>query len=91
MTTLREYYLKFGVDENLLTQLNNELRIKSFTGLTNEVHDKRLASLNQAKSDIWNHGPSMSTDEINQELKNHHDDMSKWQRVRTPIYNIEGF
>ncbi len=91
MTMLREYYLKFGVDENLLTQLNNELRIKSFTGLTNEVHDKRLASLNQAKSDIWNHGPSMSTDEINQELKNHHDDMSKWQRVRTPIYNIEGF
>ena len=39
METLRDYYTKMGLDENLIRGLNKELRVPSFAKLTNEVHE----------------------------------------------------
>ena len=61
MKTLRQYYHQMGLDDSQIIKLNNELRISSFTGLTDLVHEKRLKSLNQAKGGLWNHGPSMTS------------------------------
>jgi hypothetical protein len=91
METLRDYYSKMGLDENLILKLNNELRVDSFSGLTNDVHQKRLQSLNQAKSGLWDHGPSMTSEEITEELKTHHLDIPKWKRNISPVYSIHGF
>jgi len=91
MKTLRQYYHQMGLDDSQIIKLNNELRISSFTGLTDLVHEKRLKSLNQAKGGLWNHGPSMTSEEISEELKAYHQDMTKWKRERSPVYSIHGF
>lgn len=91
MVTLREYYHKLGISDAQIMQLNQELKVDTFTGLTKAVHEKRLKSLNQAKSDIWNHGPEMTSQEISDELKTHHLDMTKWNRILSPIYSTQGF
>jgi len=91
MVTLREYYSKLGIGTELLLRLNQELRVENFTGLTKKVHEKRLKSLNQAKGELWNHGPSMTSEEITDELKTHHLAMSNWKRIVTPVYSVGGF
>lgn len=91
MKTLRQYYHQMGLDNSQITELNKELRVSSFTGLTNEVHEKRLKSLNQAKGDIWGHGPLMTSEDISEELKTYHLNMGKWKRERSPVYSIHGF
>jgi hypothetical protein len=91
METLRDYYGKMGLDEHLILKLNKELRVSSFTGLTELVHDKRLKSLNQAKSELWGHGPSMTLEEIGEELKTYYGDFSKWSRQISPVYFVHGF
>jgi hypothetical protein len=91
MTTLREYYYEMGLNDDLIKKLNQELHVSTFTGLTDKVHEKRLDSLNQAKSDIWSHGPHMSSNDISEELKNHHMNMKKWMRTSTPVYELNGY
>jgi len=91
METLRDYYANMGLDENLILRLNKELRVPSFAKLTNEIHEKRLASLNQAKSELWDHGPTMTTEEITKELKSHHGNMAKWKRKLNPVYSVKGY
>ena len=91
MTTLRDYYLAMGISNNQICALNRELRIPNISSLTEAVHEKRLQSLNQAKSNVWNHGPVMSGESIKNEVQEHHMDMSQWQRYRNPVYQVKGF
>jgi hypothetical protein len=91
MVTLRDYYSRIGVDEKILIELNNELKVNSFTGITEIVHEKRLFSLVQAKSEIWEHGQSMNSKEISDELFSSHQNMNNWNRKITPIYSLKGF
>lgn len=89
--TLREFYHKVGLDDEAIFHLNRELKIHSFTNLTHEVHETRIRSLHQAKSDLWSHGPELTSDEISADLELNYDNMSGWARHITPIYKIEEF
>jgi len=89
--SLRDYYLEMGLTENQLFLLNQELRIPKFSGLTEKVHNKRLHSLNQAKSNNWDHGPRMNSKSILNEVQDHNMDIRKWQRHLNPVYHIKGF
>ena len=91
MVTLRDYYSRMGIETELLMRLNHELTVGTFTGLTKLVHEKRLKSLNQAKGNLWNHGPVMTFDEIDAEVQLHHLDLSKWKRKVTPVYSVGRF
>ena len=91
MKTLRDYYSEMGLSEAQILTLNRELRIPNLSGLTEAVHEKRLQSLNQAKSDVWNHGPEMDGESIRKEVQQYHMDMSKWQRCQNPVYQVKGF
>jgi len=88
MPTLREYYHTVGLSDKEIIQLNAELQVKTFKGLTEEVHDKRLQSLNQAKGTRWHHGPAMTGKQITEELQILHTKMSTWNRKSSPIYRV---
>lgn len=80
-----------GLNDEMIIELNKELRVPSFSGLTDSVHERRLLSLNQSKGECWNHGPNMSNDEIKQELSSFHMDMSSWLRISSDVYQIGDF
>ena len=80
-----------GLSETQILTLNRELRIPNLSGLTEAVHEKRLQSLNQAKSDIWNHGPKMDSESIRNEVQEYHMNMSQWRRYQNPVYHVKGF
>ena len=91
MPTLREYYRSMGLSDSKILSLNRELRVVSFSGLTEVVHKQRLDSLNQAKSSVWRHGPEMTSSEITNELSTKFNRMDLWKREITPVYNVNGF
>jgi len=89
--TLREYYGEMGLSEAQIILLNRELGIPNLSNLTEAVHEKRLQSLNQAKSNTWNHGPQMNDESIRNEVQEHHMDMRQWKRYLNPVYQVKGF
>lgn len=91
MPTLREYYHAVGLSDSRIRQLNDELRVESFKGLTESVHEKRLQSLNQAKGDRWHHGPAMTGEQISEELQTLHTKMSTWNRKIFPVYRVRNY
>jgi len=91
VNSLRDYYREMGLSEAKIQLLNQELSITNLSGLTEEVHEKRLRSLNEAKTNHWNHGPKMDGASILDEVNNHHMNMSQWQRSLNPVYKIKGY
>lgn len=88
MPTLREFYHSVGLNDSDIKQLNEELQVETFKGLTEVVHEKRLQSLNQAKGPRWHHGPDMTGKQISEELQTLHTKMSTWNRKSSPIYRV---
>ena len=88
MVTLREYYASQDVSIDALLQLNNELQIHSLSSITNNVHAMRLESLNQAKSELWPHGPSLTGEQIKNEVQELNQFTDQWIREKSPVYKI---
>jgi hypothetical protein len=91
MPTLREYYHNVGLTDSDIENLNEELQVLTFKGLTESVHPKRLQSLNQAKGTRWHHGPAMTGKQITEELKMLHTKMSTWNRKASPVYRVDEY
>ena len=88
MVTLREYYASQDVSIDVLLRLNNELQIHSFSSITNNVHGMRLESLNQAKSELWPRGPSLTGEQIQNEVQELNLFTDQWIRTKSPVYEI---
>jgi len=88
LVTLRDYYHLQGQTLDKILLLNQELSIESFNSITNSVHKLRLDSLTQAKSNLWPHGPSLTGEQIQNEVQELNLFTDQWIRAKSPVYEI---
>lgn len=88
LETLSSYYRSQDIDIEQLKELNSELQILDISNLTNTVHELRLESLNQAKSNLWPHGPSLTGEQIQNEVQELNQFTDQWIREKSPVYKI---